>query len=112
MYRRADLVLMGGSLLPHGGQNPLEPAQLGLPIVVGPHMHNFSTMLTVLQEADAVETVTDASLLYSHVATLLNDAPLRERRGAHAQRAVQMHRGASTQIAASILAILDPKSLP
>ena len=41
-YRLAAIALVGGSLVPHGGQNPLEPARLGCPILLGPHTHNFA----------------------------------------------------------------------
>lgn len=59
----ADCVFMGGSLIPHGGQNILEPARLGRPIVFGPHMHNFAEETELLLQADGAKQVTDTQAL-------------------------------------------------
>jgi len=49
-YRLAGVVFMGGSLIPHGGQNPIEPAKLGSAILYGPHVHNFTEVYALLQQ--------------------------------------------------------------
>ena len=56
-YRLADLVFVGGSLVPHGGQNPLEPARLDCAILYGPHMENFADATSELEAAGAAERV-------------------------------------------------------
>jgi 3-deoxy-D-manno-octulosonic-acid transferase len=56
-YRLADIVFMGGSLVPHGGQNPLEPARLNCAILYGPHTENFFTIYRELAAAGAATSV-------------------------------------------------------
>jgi 3-deoxy-D-manno-octulosonic-acid transferase len=50
-YRLAGVAVVGGSLVPHGGQNPLEPARLGCPILLGPHTWNFADVVARLVPA-------------------------------------------------------------
>lgn len=61
--RLAQLVFIGGSLVPHGGQNPLEAAKLGRPVLFGPHMDNFTDLIEPLLEAGAAQQVKDGSAL-------------------------------------------------
>ena len=86
LYRLASIVFVGGSLIPHGGQNPLEPARLGSAIVFGPHMGNFTGPVTELNSARAAETVADEDELTEAVARLLSDPAEVGRRVAAAQR--------------------------
>jgi 3-deoxy-D-manno-octulosonic-acid transferase len=76
-YRLADVVVMGGSFIAHGGQNPLEPARLRCPIIVGPHMHNFAEITAQLVAANAMLQAKDLQTLCDHVQGLLNDEQLR-----------------------------------
>lgn len=72
-YRLSPIVFIGGSLIPHGGQNPLEAARLGCAVLVGPHMENFpDTMRTMLKDG-AIRQTADADGLESTVRTLLRD---------------------------------------
>jgi 3-deoxy-D-manno-octulosonic-acid transferase len=75
-YRLAPLVFMGGSLVPHGGQNPIEPAKLGAAILHGPHVHNFADIYAALDHAGGALPVTDADRLAAALADLLTDAGL------------------------------------
>jgi len=59
----ADLVFVGGSLVPHGGHNPLEAAAWGLPLIAGPHVFNFSMIYRDLERAGAARTVSPETLL-------------------------------------------------
>lgn len=54
-YTLADAAVMGGSFVPHGGQNPLEPLKLNTATFAGPHMFNFTEMMQKLNEAEAIE---------------------------------------------------------
>lgn len=72
-YRLADIVLVGGSLGPHGGHNPLEPARLNCALMAGPQMENFVEPCGALQGADALETVADSTALADAVDRLLAD---------------------------------------
>ena len=60
-YRLAPLVFMGGSLVPHGGQNPIEPAKLGAAILHGPHVHNFTDVYAALDGAGGALPVADGA---------------------------------------------------
>ncbi|HEX8167881.1 MAG TPA: 3-deoxy-D-manno-octulosonic acid transferase [Beijerinckiaceae bacterium] len=73
-YRLSPLVFMGGSLVPHGGQNPIEPAKLGAAILHGPHVHNFTDVYAALDGAGGALPVSDGADLTRAVAELLSDA--------------------------------------
>lgn len=75
-YRLASVVLMGGSLVPHGGQNPIEPAKLGGAVLHGPHVHNFTEIYTALDEARGALMVRDDLALARAVTELLGDPAL------------------------------------
>lgn len=62
-YRLAPIVYMGGSLVPHGGQNPIEPAKLGAALIHGPHTENFQEIYTALDRAGGSIIVRDANTL-------------------------------------------------
>ena len=84
-YRIADIAFVGGSLVAHGGHNPLEPARLGCAIVHGPHMFNFAALAESFAKAGAATLVADADELATAVAALLDDAKLRGERAAAAR---------------------------
>lgn len=85
-YRAAPLVFIGGSLVPHGGQNPLEPARLGCALLHGPHMHNFAEIGTQMDAARAAVRVSTAEDLAAAMEELLDD-PERRRELADNARA-------------------------
>lgn len=72
-YRLAPVVFMGGSLVPHGGQNPIEPGKLGAAIVHGPHVHNFTDVYAALDRDGGSVAVQDAQGLANTVGALLSD---------------------------------------
>ncbi len=76
IYRAAPIAFTGGSLAPHGGQNPLEPARLGRAVLHGPHTANFADIYAAMDSSGASQTVTDASSLSEAVAALLSNAQL------------------------------------
>lgn len=71
-YRLADIAFIGGTLVPHGGQNPFEAAQLGCAILHGPHIENFESLFTDLSSKGATAEATDAATLATQVTALLN----------------------------------------
>ena len=75
-YRLAPLVFMGGSLVPHGGQNPIEPAKLGAAILHGPHVLNFADVYAALDHGGGALPVTDPDGLAAALADVLIDASL------------------------------------
>ncbi|MCY3022020.1 MAG: 3-deoxy-D-manno-octulosonic acid transferase [Planctomycetota bacterium] len=62
MYKAADVAFVGGSLIPHGGQNVMEPCGLGVPVLHGPHMHNFNEAMEILRACKGSVEVTRESL--------------------------------------------------
>ena len=84
-FRLTDIAFVGGSLVPHGGQNPIEPARLGCAIVHGPHMENFLAIEGELNTAGASSVATTAEEIACEVGTLLSNAGMRQRRVAAAR---------------------------
>jgi 3-deoxy-D-manno-octulosonic-acid transferase len=78
IYRLAPIVFMGGSLVRHGGQNPIEAAKLGAAILHGPHVWNFTEIYSALDEARGAEEVLDVSKLTVRIGAWLTDAALRK----------------------------------
>lgn len=73
LFRLAPVVFVGGSLVPHGGHNPIEPAQLGCAVLYGPHMGTFTDMTGPLEDGGGARPVPDAAGLEAAVAALLAD---------------------------------------
>ena len=77
-YRLAPIVFMGGSLVRHGGQNPIEAAKLGAAILHGPHVWNFNEIYSALDEARGAEEVLDVNRLAVRIGAWLTDAAARK----------------------------------
>jgi 3-deoxy-D-manno-octulosonic-acid transferase len=105
-YAGADVAFVGGSLVPVGGHNLLEPAALGLPVLAGPHQFNSPDIARVLREYGALETVTDAAALAAALARLLADPELRARAGERARAAIEQNRGAIERVLRAIDVLL------
>ncbi|SFM48757.1 3-deoxy-D-manno-octulosonic-acid transferase [Ectothiorhodospira mobilis] len=90
----ADVAFMGGSLVPVGGHNPLEPAAHGVPVITGPHVFNFEAVYADLEAAGGVLRLADAGELAGALAALLGDAAAREGLAAGAARVLKANRGA------------------
>ncbi|MDF9617889.1 lipid IV(A) 3-deoxy-D-manno-octulosonic acid transferase [Pseudomonas entomophila] len=94
LYALADIAFVGGSLVPTGGHNPLEPAALALPVLMGPHVFNFLEISAMLRQAGALQQVDDADGLAGAVRRLV-ELPQDARRMGEAGRAVmQANQGA------------------
>jgi len=93
-YAAADVVFVGKSLTRHGGQNPIEPALFGKPIVVGPNMENFPSVMDDFLLNGALVQVQDAQALEQNVGKLLADSALRKQLGDVAAKLVETRRGA------------------
>jgi 3-deoxy-D-manno-octulosonic-acid transferase len=77
-YRLAPVVFMGGSLVEHGGQNPIEPIKLGAAIMHGPHVWNFADIYSALDAAGGAEQVNDAVKFEACAGAWLTDNNRRE----------------------------------
>lgn len=82
-YALADLVFVGGSLVPTGGHNILEPASLGVPVLFGPHMNNFREITSLVLEAEAGIQLRDDGELLTIIRDLLHDTDRRTRLGSN-----------------------------
>lgn len=80
-YRLGSGAFVGGSLVPKGGQNPLEPARLGLPVALGPHTEHFAEIVSGLLSAGAASVVRDAPSLADWVGRVAGDPAWREASG-------------------------------
>lgn len=102
LYALADMAFVGGSLVPTGGHNPLEPAALALPVLMGPHVFNFLEISAMLREAGALQQVDDAQGLAGAVQRLV-ELPQDARRMGEAGRAVmRANQGALQRLLAGL----------
>ena len=93
-YACADLAFVGGSLMPGGGHNYLEPAALGLPVLSGPHRFNFAEISELLERAGALVEVADAQGMAEQVNGWLSDRPSARVAGEAGRVVVEANQGA------------------
>lgn len=98
LYGTADIAFVGGSLIERGGHNPMEPAVLSKPVVVGPYVHNFKQVVAELEQRLALRVVADAEELQSCVADLLEHPDQAAAMGVRGERCVAENRGALEQL--------------
>lgn len=93
IYRLAPIVFIGGSLITHGGQNPIEAAKLGAVILHGPHVDNFAEIYSALDNANGATEV-DGAQLAGAISRFLSDAAARERVAENARTMIAAQSGA------------------
>ena len=101
-YAACDVAFVGGSLAPLGGQNLIEAASVGRPVLVGPHTFNFEEATRLAIEAGAALRVSDADDLLANASSLLDDASERARMGEAGLAFAARHRGAAARAVALI----------
>jgi 3-deoxy-D-manno-octulosonic-acid transferase len=115
-FAAGDVAFVGGSLLPLGGQNLIEPISMGRPTLIGPHMFNFAEAAAGAVAAGAAVEVADAPALVVAVAELLEDAPRRAQMRANALAFHAAHQGAAdrlwTWLSPRIAATLEGRQIP
>jgi len=94
LYAACDIAFVGGSLVPIGGHNLIEPAALGLPVLTGPNLRNFTEISKILKNAGAAQIVDDPKSIASAVIALLSAQELCEKMGARGREVVATNRGA------------------
>lgn len=109
-YAASDVAFVGGSLRPNGGHNVLEPAALGVPIIVGPHTYNFADIVDLLQTAGGLVTVDNIGSLASQVDVWLRHVDARDTAGAAARRIVEENRGAADKVMVIIDEMLNGRA--
>jgi 3-deoxy-D-manno-octulosonic-acid transferase len=108
VYQAATVVFVGGSLVPTGGHNILEPAVYGKPIVFGPHMQNFAEIAETFLSGRAAVQVETARELEDALIELLSEPDARRRLGDRARDLVEANRGARERSLAAIAELLPP----
>ncbi|HEY2395899.1 MAG TPA: lipid IV(A) 3-deoxy-D-manno-octulosonic acid transferase [Rudaea sp.] len=111
-YAAADVAFVGGSLVPIGGHNVLEPAALSVPVIIGPKMFNFAEITASLVEAGAVVQIGEADELGAAVTRLLTHPDLRETIGRAGRAAFEREQGGVLRTLGIIGRVLDGESEP
>jgi 3-deoxy-D-manno-octulosonic-acid transferase len=109
VYSLASVAFVGGSLVPAGGHNPLEPAQFAVPIVMGPHYANFVAIVDSLRSHDALRIAAKEEL-GSTLIELLGDRTAARAIGAHAKEVFDREAGATDRCVEAIRALLGAES--
>ncbi len=107
IYGVADVVFVGGSLIPHGGQNMLEPAGLGKPVLFGPHIRNFREPVDVLLAGRGAVMVADEVEFETELVRLFENAEAASEMGRRAREAVLSQRGATRRMLSVFREILE-----
>jgi 3-deoxy-D-manno-octulosonic-acid transferase len=119
-YAASDVAFVGGSLLPLGGQNLIEPIALGIPVLIGPHTFNFAEATAGAIAAGAARLVTDADEMARAICDLLSDPSRRQAMGDAARTFHAAHQGAvqrlwnwlRPQVASATVAVAGTPKLP
>ncbi len=106
VYAVADAAFVGGSLVRKGGHNPLEPAQFGVPVVMGGSFENFRDVVARMQEADAIRIVQDQDRLGAVLAELLADRQEAARIGERGRMVFAQQQGATLRAVQAILRVI------
>ncbi|MCK7596386.1 lipid IV(A) 3-deoxy-D-manno-octulosonic acid transferase [Microbulbifer sp. CAU 1566] len=93
-YGACDVAFVGGSMVPVGGHNMIEPAAWGVPIVCGPHLHNFSTVSALMRESGGLVVAEDPAQMAAEVGVWLGDPERRMAAGNSAREVAAQNSGA------------------
>jgi 3-deoxy-D-manno-octulosonic-acid transferase len=110
VYSLASVAFVGGSLVAAGGHNPLEPAQFGVPIVMGPHYANFAAITDSLRQREALR-IADKNSLAAVLVELLRDRAAAEAMGARGREVFEREAGATERCVAALNALLAANSM-
>lgn len=111
-YGLASVAFVGGSLVPKGGHDILQPLFHGVPVVFGPHMHNQRALASLCLEAGAARQVASAAELAEAVVALTRDVECRQRLLAAAERLLVENRGAAARCAAVVADLIRSRRVP
>jgi 3-deoxy-D-manno-octulosonic-acid transferase len=106
-YAGSDVAFVGGSLVPIGGHNLLEPAALGLPILTGPNTSNSAEVARLLIERGAAEVIRNPQELADKVAALLADPATRARMGEQGRAFVDANKGALQKLLGLVVPLIE-----
>jgi 3-deoxy-D-manno-octulosonic-acid transferase len=100
------VAFVGGSLVRRGGHNPLEPAQFGVPVVMGPSFENFRDIVTKMQEADGIRIVRDKDELETALIELLTDREKARAMGERGRRVFEEQQGATARAVEALVGMV------
>ena len=106
LYRSAPFAFIGGSLVAHGGQNPLEPARLGVAPLHGPHVFNFRAEYAEMDAAGGAVLVADEAALAARAGAWLDDPEAARAAGAEARRIAEAGAGSFDAAKAALAPLL------
>jgi 3-deoxy-D-manno-octulosonic-acid transferase len=106
-YALADAVFVGGTLVPHGGQNMMEPASQGRPVVVGPYVHNFRGEVELLLAAGGLAQVADEAGVAAVIRGWLADPAAARALGERARLALEGNKGATERTLEVLRPLID-----
>ena len=106
MYGLATLAFVGGSLVPAGGHNPLEPAQFAVPVLMGPHFENFRDAVELLRDVDALRVVERAGVGET-IAEWFGDTNAAAAMGARGKEAFEKQAGATKRAVDAVVRLLS-----
>jgi 3-deoxy-D-manno-octulosonic-acid transferase len=95
----AEVVIIGKSFLAKGGQNPVEAIAAGVPVLTGPHMENFSALMTLLRSADGVAQTDELPGLAVQLRKILADPAVAQAMARRGKAALARHAGATPRTA-------------
>ena len=98
-YHLSDIVIIGKSFLSHGGQNPVEPIFAGKPVIVGPHMENFTALVSLLNKHEGIRQIDDSEMLIQSISEILYNPETADKMVIRANEALSCHQGASERTA-------------
>lgn len=105
-YQHSQLGFVGGSLVPQGGHNPIEPATCSIPVIFGPHMEDFSEVAAHLVQSGGGIKILNESELFTMVTSLLTNEQLRQETGLSAKMFVQQQQGVTRDIIQKISRVM------
>ncbi|MEM7612400.1 MAG: lipid IV(A) 3-deoxy-D-manno-octulosonic acid transferase [Pseudomonadota bacterium] len=111
-YAAADIAFVGGSLVPVGGHNLLEPAALGLPILAGPYLFNAQDIANLFTGQGAAKTVQTADELCTSLQSLFRRGQLRDSMGRRAEQLIVANRGAVDRLLTRLEPLIEQGGLP
>ena len=107
VYGLADIAYVGGSMFPRGGHNPLEPAQFGVPVVMGPSFENFRDIVAKMRAADAICIVQDEEQLESVMLEMLKDREAAKAMGERGRQVFEDQQGATARAVEAVVAMIQ-----
>jgi 3-deoxy-D-manno-octulosonic-acid transferase len=109
-YQIADIAFVGGSLVPRGGHNPLEPARFGVPVLIGSSYENFRDIVGKMQEADGIRIVSGGEELQAAIVKLLQDEAVAHAIGERGRQVFEQQQGATARTVAALVELMNVRA--